>query len=328
MRAVLFRKFGPLDSAAVENVPDPVPAAGELMIDVKAVPVNYVDTVIIAGKYQFKPALPFIPGKGPCGIVVGMGPGVQDWSIGDRVLAMAESGGYAEKACVSAAQCYRLPDGMSFEQGSAISLAYDTAWFGLRERGRIAPGETVLVLGATGAVGSAAIQLAKAMGARAFAAVSSPAKAPSVLASGADAIVDLSVANLRDALRDQVFALTDGKGVDIVLDMLGGDIFDAALRAVAWRGRLVVIGFAAGRIPEVKANYLLVKNMEVSGLQISDYRKRKPEMLRACFDEVFRFFEAGLVKPGQVSPFPIDQYAEALQGLAERRLPGRVVLIP
>jgi NADPH2:quinone reductase len=328
MRAVLFRKFGSLDSATIETVPDPVPAAGELLIEVKVAPVNYVDTVIIAGKYQFNPPLPFIPGKGPVGIVAGMGPGVPGWSIGDRVLAMAESGGYAEQVCAAAAQSYKLPSSMSFEQASTISLAYDTAWFGLRERGRIASGETVLVLGATGAVGGAAIQLAKAMGGRALAAVSSPAKAASLLAAGADGIVDLSVANLRDGVRDQVFAQTGGKGADIVMDMLGGDMFDAALRAVAWRGRLVVIGFAAGRIPEIKANYLLVKNIEVSGLQISDYRKRKPELLRACFDEIFRFFDAGLIKPGPASAFPIDRYAEALQGLAERRLTGRVVLTP
>jgi NADPH:quinone reductase len=328
MRAVVFRKFGALDSAAVEQMPDPLPAAGELLIEVKVAPVNYVDTVVIAGNYQFKPALPFVPGKGPAGSVAGIGVGVQGWSVGDRVLAMAESGGYAEKVCASASQCYRLPEDMSFEHASTISLAYDTAWFGLRERGRIAPGETVLVLGATGAVGNAAIQLGKAMGARVLATISSPAKTSAVLSAGADGIVDLSVANLRDGLREQVLSQTGGNGADIVLDMLGGDIFDAAMRAVAWRGRLVVIGFTAGRIPEVKANYLLVKNIEVSGLQISDYRKRKPEMLRACFDEVFRFFEHGLIRPGDVRAFPLDRYAEALQALAGRRAPGRLVLTP
>ncbi len=328
MRAVVFREFGPLGSGAVETMPEPVPRARELLVEVKAAPVNYVDTVVITGRYQFKPALPFVPGKGPAGVVIGMGDGVEGWSIGDRVLAMVEVGGYAEKVCAPASQCYRLPPSMTFEHASTISLAYDTAWFGLRERGRLAPGETVLVLGATGAVGSAGIQLAKAMGARALAAVSSPEKAPSMLAAGADGIIDLSVANLRESLRDQVFAQTNGQGADVVLDMLGGDIFDAALRAVAWCGRVVVIGFAAGRIPDIKANYLLVKNIEVSGLQISDYRKRKPEMLRACFDEVFRFFEQGCIKAGPVTTFPLERHADALQGLAERRLSGRVVLTP
>ena len=328
MRAVVFHKFGPFDSGAVENLPDPVPATGELLVEIRAAPVNYVDTVVIAGKYQFKPPLPFIPGKGPVGVVAGIGTGVQGWSIGDCVLAMVEVGGYAEKVCAAASQCYRLPRRMSFEHASTISLAYDTAWFGLRERGRLAPGETVLVLGATGAVGSAAVQLTKAMGARALAAVSSPEKAPSMWAAGAVGIVDLSVANLRDGLRDQVLAQTDGRGADVVLDMLGGDIFDAALRAVAWCGRVVVIGFASGRIPEVKANYLLVKNIEVSGLQISDYRKRRPEMLRTCFDEVFRFFDEGRLKSGPITTFPLERYADALQGLADRRLPGRVVLTP
>ena len=149
-----------------------------------------------------------------------------------------------------------------------------------------------------------------------------------MLAAGTDGIVDLSVANLRDGLRDQVFAQTDGRGADVVLDMLGGDIFDAALRAVAWCGRVVVIGFATGRIPEIKANYLLVKNIEVSGLQISDYRKRRPEILRTCFEEVFRFFEQGRIKSGPVTTFPLERHADALLSLAERRAAGRVVLTP
>jgi len=328
MRAVLVRDFGPLDQAKVETVPDPLPGRGDVIVQVKAAPVNFVDTVVIAGKYQFKPPLPFIPGKGPVGIVAALGEGVDDLKIGDRVLAMAETGGYAERVAVAANQCYRLPDGMDFNAAATVSLAFDTAWFGLRERGRIQAGETVLVLGASGAVGLAAVQLAKALGARVLAAVSSKAKGEVALGLGADALIDLSQPDLRESLRQQVFQANDGRGADVVLDMLGGDIFDAALRAIAWRGRLVVIGFAAGRIPEVKANYLLVKNIEISGLQISDYRKRMPALVRQCFEEVFAFFEAGKIKAGPIDVFPLDRYGEALQGLVQRSLKGRAVLIP
>lgn len=328
MRAVVFHQFGPFDGAKIEQVPDPVPGPKDLLVAVKAAPVNYVDTVVIAGKYQFKPPLPFIPGKGPAGIVLDMGAEVHGWEPGDRVLAMAEMGGYAEKTLAAADQCYRLPDAMSFNDAATISLAYDTAWFGLRERGRIVPGETVLVLGATGAVGLAAVQLAKALGARVLAGISSATKSDAAKAAGADALIDLGAADLRDSLREQVHAANGGRGADIVLDMLGGDIFDAALRAMAWRGRLVVIGFATGRIPEVKANYLLVKNIEVSGLQISDYRKRMPGLVRQCFEEIFSLFEAGKITPGKVVAYPLEDCAMALQSLAERRASGRVVLVP
>ena len=328
MRAVLVREFGPLDAAKVEAVPDPVAGPGEVIVQVKAAPVNFVDTVVIAGKYQFKPPLPFIPGKGPAGIVAALGEGVTDLRVGDRVLAMAETGGYAERVVIAAGQCYRLPDAMNFNAAATVSLAFDTAWFGLRERGRLQAGETVLVLGASGAVGLAGVQLAKALGARVLAAVSSPGKGEAALAMGADALIDLSQPDLRESLRQQVNDANDGRGADVVLDMLGGDIFDAALRALAWCGRLVVIGFAAGRIPEVKANYLLVKNIEVSGLQISDYRKRMPGLVRQCFEEVFALFEAGKIKAGEIDAFPLDRYGEALQGLVRRSLKGRAVLIP
>jgi NADPH2:quinone reductase len=217
---------------------------------------------------------------------------------------------------------------MSFVDAAAMALVYDTAWFALRERARLRAGESVLVLGATGGVGLAAIGLAKALGAKVLAGVSNPAKAPLAKTAGADAIVDLSQDNLREALRAQVFANNGGNGVDIVLDPVGGDAFEAALRALAWRGRLVVIGFAAGRIPSVKANYLLVKNIEVSGLQVSDYRKRTPELMAQCMKEIFALFEAGKLKPAPTVTRPLEDFAQALQDVADRRVAGRVVLVP
>jgi NADPH2:quinone reductase len=329
MRAVVVQAFGAPDQAQISAFPRPVPGPGEVLINVHAAPVNYVDLVVISGAYQFLPALPFIPGKGPAGVVAARGPGVSSPHSGDRVLAMAEQGGYAEHVCVKADQCYHLPDSMTFTEAAAMSLAYDTAWFALRERARIGEGETVLVLGASGAVGLAAIQLAKAMGARVLAGVSRPDRAAIVTEAGADAVIDLSTPGIRDALRDQVKAANGGALADIVIDPIGGDAFDGALRALAWCGRLVVIGFAAGRIPSVKANYLLVKNIEVTGLQISDYRKRRPARMAECFQEVFAFYSAGKIRPPQTVALPLDRAAAGLELVRDRKADGRrVVLLP
>jgi len=328
MKAIVVRAFGGPETLAMEDRPDPVPGPGEVLVRVGAVAVNFVDTVVIAGRYQFRPDLPFTPGKGPAGTIAALGSGVTRFKVGDRVLAMAEVGGYAELALAPADQCYALPPAMSFSDAAAMSLAYDTAWFALHERGRLQAGETVLVLGATGAVGFAAVQLAKAAGARVLSGISSMAKADLAREHGADDVIDLGAEGLRDSLRDQVHAATGGGGADVVLDVLGGDIFDAALRAVAWRGRLVVIGFAAGRIPTVKANYLMVKNIEVSGLQISDYRKRKPDMVCRCFEEVFALFEGGRVAAPATRCFGMAEAGEALAALLSRSVRERILLIP
>lgn len=328
MRAAVVREFGPIASHRVCALPDPNPGPGEVRITIKATAVNFVDSLVVTGKYQFRPALPFSPGKLPAGIVSALGPGVTGFKIGDRVLTLAEQGGYAEMVNVDAWQCFRLPASMSFVDAASMALVYDTAWFALRDRARIGEGESVLVLGATGGVGLASIQLAKVLGARVLAGVSSASKATLALAAGADAIIDLAAGNLRDALREQVFAANDGRGVDIVIDPIGGDAFDAALRALAWRGRLVVVGFASGRIPSVKANYLLVKNIEVSGLQVSDYRKRMPHLMARCLEELFAMFEAGKIRPAPTVTYPLDAFAAALQDIVERRAEGRIVLEP
>jgi NADPH2:quinone reductase len=326
MRAVIVREFGSIDMLALGELPTPTPRAGEVLIKVRATAVNFVDLLVIGGKYQFLPERPFAPGKGPAGIVTAIGAGVTNLKIGDRVLAMAESGGYAEMAIAAANQCYRLPESLSFNEAAAMSLAYDTAWFALRERARLQPGDVVLVLGATGGVGYAAVQLAKAMGAKVLAGISSPDKADLARAAGADEVIDLSVDNLKDNLRQQVYEANQGKGADVVIDMLGDDIFDAALRAVAWRGRMVVVGFAAGRIPTIKANYLLVKNIEVSGLQISDYRKKMPEMAAQCFAEIFAFYNEGKLKPAPFTTLPLEEFATGLGMVRDRTARGRVIL--
>jgi NADPH2:quinone reductase len=326
VRAIIVDKFGAPERLRVGDVAEPVPRADEVLVTVYAAPVNYVDLLVIGGTYQFLPPLPFTPGKGPAGVVAALGRNVTSLQVGDRVLAMAEQGGYAEAVTVVANQCYRLPASMSFTEAASLSLVYDTAWFALRERARLEAGETVLVLGASGGVGQAAVQLARAMGARVLAGILRPEREASVRAAGADSVIDLSATDLRDSLRAQVYAVTEERGVDIILDPLGGTIFEAAVRALAWCGRLVVIGFAAGEIPTIRTNYLLLKNIEISGLQISDYRKRRPERVAACFAEIFSLYEQGKVKPATATAFPLVRAGEALTALREQRAAARAVL--
>jgi NADPH:quinone reductase len=328
MRAAVVNEFGPIARHTVGDLPNPQPGVGEVLVTIKATAVNFVDSLVVTGKYQFLPTLPFAPGKLPVGVVSAVDAGVTSLAVGDRVLTMAEQGGYAEQVAIDAKKCFKLPTSMSFVDAASMALAYDTSWFALRERARIAAGESVLVLGSTGGVGLAAVQLAKAMGAKVLAGVSKVSKAPLALEAGADEIIDLSQDNLRDSLRDQVFAKNDGNGVDIVIDPIGGDAFDASIRALAWRGRLVVVGFASGRIPSVKVNYLLVKNIEISGLQVSDYRKRTPDLMTQCVQEIFAMYEAGKLKPAATVTYPLEAFAKALQDVVDRRVSGRIVLLP
>ena len=326
MQAVIVDKPGDIRATRLGNMPAPSPAADEVVVDIRATALNYVDLLVIAGKYQFRSECPFIPGKAPAGVVRATGARVTGLRAGDRVLAMAELGGYAEQVAVAADQCYLLPASMSYRDAAAMALAFDTAWVALRERARIQAGEVALVLGASGAVGHAALQLARALGVRTLAGITRPETAAPALAAGAEAAIDLSVPDLHESLRRQVQAANQGRGVDVILDPLGGDYFAAALRALAWRGRLVVIGFAGGRIPALKANYLLLKNIEVSGLQVSDYRKRMPALMRECFQELFALYQAGKISPAPITRFPLQDYQAALTRLQSREAQGRIIL--
>jgi NADPH2:quinone reductase len=317
VRAVVVHEFG-----------TPEPGPDDVLVDVGAVCANFVDLLVIDGSYQFLPARPFTPGKLPAGTVLKVGANVVRFKPGDRVLTTAEQGGYAEQAVAPAEHTYAIPDSMSFEEAAAIALAFDTAWFALKERARMAAGESVLVLGASGSVGNAALQLVKAFGGRGIAAISSPAREDAVRAAGAEATVDLSVDDIHNDLRRQAYALTDGKGVDIVIDCLGDKYQAAAMRAMAWRGRLVVVGFAAGSIPTIKANYLMVKNIEASGLQVSDYRKRMPAMMRDCFEEIMSLYAQGQIVAPPLSTLPLNSFAEALGQIRDRTARGRLVLLP
>ena len=328
MRAVLVREFGPIENAGLATVPDPVPGPGEVLIAIEAAALNYADLLVIAGQYQFRPALPFIPGKGAAGIVAALRPGVAGFAVGDRVHAWVEEGGWAERVAAPAALCRKLPTAMPFIDAAALALDYATAWFALRDRARCRPGETVLVLGASGAVGFAAVQLAKALGAHVLAGVASADKRDLALQAGADAVIDLARPDLRDSLRAQVHEATGGNGADVVLDPVGGAVFEAAIRALAWRGRLVVIGFASGDIPTIKANYLLLKNIEVSGLQVSEYKKRAPAEVERCFAELFALYTAGEIAPFVMETLPLERFAEGLRQIRDRTVRRKIVLTP
>jgi len=328
MRAVVVDEYGSFEDLPIREAPDPECKPDEILIEVHATAVNYVDLLLIGGRHQARPALPFIPGKGPAGIVREVGAAATGFEVGDRVVAMCEpGGGYAELIAVPAGQCYCLPETMPFAEAACMALVFDTAWLSICERGRYRVGETILVLGASGGVGLAAVQLGKALGAHVLAGISNPEKRDLVEEAGADAVIDLAAPDLRDSLRDQVYAVTDGRGADIVIDPLGDDIFDAALRALAWRGRLIVIGFAAGRIPEIKANYVLVKNIDVCGLQIADYRKRTPDIMAACFEELFALYTEGRIGPLPMATLPMEKFAEALRAVRDRTARGRIVLL-
>jgi NADPH2:quinone reductase len=325
---VIVREHGPVRDQRVETLPDPVPGPGEVLIDARAIGVNYPDMLVIEGKYQVLPPRPFSPGKEVAGVVSAVGSHVKRIKVGERVMAQREYGAYREKVVSPEATCYRLPAAMSFEEGAALGLAYQTSYFALVDRAAYRTGETVLVTGASGGVGLAGVEIAKALGATVIAGVTSAEKGELCKRHGADHVIDLTAPDLRNSLREQVFAAVGKRGVDIVLDNVGGDAFDGALRALAWCGRLVVVGFAAGRIPEVKANYLLVKNIAVIGLQWADYRERDPEWVQRVQAELYRLFEAGKLKPHVSERYPLDRFADALARFVERGVLGKMILTP
>lgn len=326
MRAVVVRAFGDYRQLCEEAFPAPAPGADEVLIDVHAAGVNFPDLLVVAGKYQILPRLPFVPGREVAGIVRAVGSGVTTCKAGDRVLAPVEHGAFAEQAVAPASGTFVIPDAMSLEAAAAFPVVYQTAYVALAERARFLEGETVLVTGAAGGVGLAAVQIAKALGATVLAAVSNAEKGALARANGADHVIDTSVPDLRNALRDQVHAVTDGRGADVVLEQVGGDVFDAALRAVAWSGRIVVVGFAGGRIPEIKANYLLVKNISATGLQISDYRTRMPEWTRRATGRVLEMVARGQVCPRVMGRWPLGEVAQAFDAIRSRSVQGKIVL--
>ena len=326
MRALWLRTLGGPDSLRVEDVPDPAPGPGGVLVAMRAAAVNFPDLLTTEGKYQVRPELPFAPGKEGAGVVAAVGPGVTRFGPGDRVMVQVEHGTFAELAVAPEHECYRIPDAVDFDTAAAIGIAFQTAHFSLVDRGAVRAGETVLVTGASGSVGIAAMQLAKAFGCTVIAGLTTPGKADDALANGADHVIDLSMPNPRDAVRDQVLALTGGKGADVAIEVVGGDVFAGVLRSLAFRGRLVVVGFTSGVIPEVRVNYLLLRNIAVLGVDRSKYRDLAPEWMQRIQDEIFRMCVAGKIRMPIQARFPLEEFRSAFDVIRNRAVRGKVLL--
>ena len=324
MKAVLCKAYGAPEDLVLEEVTEPVPSEGEVLVDVKATALNFPDVLMIAGKYQSQPPFPFSPGGEIAGTVLETGSGVREFAPGDRVFGGVGHGGFAERVAVAARSLQAVPDSMSFVEASGISTTYGTSYYALQQRAALQPGETLLVTGAAGGVGIAAVQLGKAMGARVIAAASSEQKLAVAKDSGADELIDYSDGQLKDKVK----ALTGGKGADVIYDPVGGALFDQCLRCINWYGRILVIGFAAGDIPKAPINLILLKSCQVVGVFYGAWSARAPDENRANFRDILAFHAAGKIKPVVGGVHPLENYAEALNDLAQRRAIGKIVVTP
>jgi len=322
MRAVLCREYGPPESLVLDEVPDPTAGPGQVLLEVHAAAVNFPDVLIIENKYQFKPPLPFSPGGECAGVVRAVGEGVCHLKPGDRVMALTGHGAFAELVTVDARNALPMPPGLDFVTGSALILTYGTTEHALVDRGRLAAGETLLVLGAAGGVGLAAIEIGKALGARVIAAASSSDKLAACRDHGADETIDYQ----REDLRERLKALTGGKGVDVVYDPVGGAWTEAAMRSLAWRGRLLVIGFASGEIPKLPLNLALLKGASIVGVFYGDYVRREPAAAAKALGQLFEWQAAGRIRPHVSARFPLAEAGRAIRELADRRAIGKLVV--
>lgn len=322
MRAVLCKEWGGPEKLLVEDVPAPSLRPNSVRIDVHAAGVNFADLLLVAGQYQEKPAFPFIPGAEAAGLIKEVGPGVSGLKAGDRVMALTGLGAFAQEALVDAPRVLPIPDKMDFITAAAFPVAYGTSHGALDWRARLQPGEWLLVTGAAGGVGLTAVEIGKAMGARVIACARGAEKLAIAQQHGADHIVDYE----REDIRKRVKEITDGHCVDVVYDPVGGDVFDSCLRSIAWGGRIIIIGFAAGRVPQIPANIVLVKNIDVIGFYWGSYQAHNPELLRGSFKQLFRWFEEGKLQPHVSHQLSLDQASQALNLLQQRRSTGKVVL--
>lgn len=322
MKAIVCKAFGPIDDLELEEVADPQARRGQIVIRVEAAGVNYPDGLLVQGLYQMKPDVPFTPGMEVAGIVEAVGEGVTSFAVGDRVVGKGGLGGYAEKVAMPASQCFAMPQGMDGADACALMVAYGTSHHALKQRARLQPGETLVVFGAAGATGIAAIQIGKIMGARVIAVVSSEEKRALAAAAGADEVIGY------DALREDVKRLTGGRGADVCFDVVGGAAFDAASRFMGRGGRLLVIGFASGEIPKLPVNLTLVKEYAVVGVFWGNFTMHEPETYAENMAELFRWYSEGRVKPMIEGRYPLAEAASVLKRVLGRGATGKIVLVP
>ena len=323
MRRMACRDHGDPETLTLErDAPVPEPAPGEVAIDVAAAGLNYADTLMVAGSYQATPELPFAPGLEVAGTVRALGDGVSGLAVGQRVLAILDAGGFAEVAVAQANDVFPIPERMDMATAAGFPITYGTAHGALVWRARLKRGETLLVHGAAGGAGLAAVEVGKALGARVIATAGGPEKTAIAADHGADHTIDYKAQDIRQTVKD----LTDGQGADVVFDPVGGEVFDASMRCIAWCGRIVVIGFASGTVPQPKANHLLVKNVSVMGLYWGSYRGRAPELMRRQFEDLFAWYGSGHLHPLVSKVYPLEDAARALADLKNRKATGKLVL--
>lgn len=324
MRAVVVDRFMSPEALRVREQAEPRVGAGELSIAVRAAGCNFSDLLMLKGEYQVKPPFPFVPGSEVAGVVREAGAGASGFAAGDRVIARCGTGGFAELAVARAEAAVRLPEKVSFEAGAALSTVYPTSYAALVWRAALAPGETVLVHAAAGGVGLAAVQIARALGARVIATAGGTSKCEVARRAGAEVVVDYRA----EDFVPRVLEATDGRGVDVVYDSVGGDTTDRSLRCIAWNGRLLVIGFASGEIPSVKLNRVMLKNISLVGLHWSAYPEREPARVVECFAGLFALIERGAIEPLVSARYPLERAGEALVALGARETVGKIVLVP
>ena len=323
MRAVICHAWGPVESLKVEEVAAPVPAADEVLIDVRATSVNYADSIMVAGKYQTRPPFPFSPGLETAGVVEACGAQVTRFRPGDRVMATLGWGGLAERAVAKESETFAIPDGMSFEEAGAFPIAYISSDVAIRWQGRLEPGETLLVLGAAGGVGLTAVEIGRAMGARVIAGASTAEKLAVAKAHGADDLVNYAT----EKLTERVMALTGDKGADVCFDPVGGELADAALSALGWGGRMLLVGFVGG-VQQIPANRLLVKNRSALGCSLRYYRNQAPDKLRRSVEALLAWYREGRLKPLVSHRLPLERAVEAIKLLTDRKALGKIVVVP
>lgn len=324
MKAILCKTWGLPDTLVVEELPDVVPGAGQVAIDVQAAGVNFPDVLIIQNKYQFKPELPFTPGSELAGVIRAVGDGVTNVKVGDKVLAFVSQGAFAQQIAVPAQLVMPMPPGLDFDTAAAVTLTYGTSHHAVVDRAQLKAGETMLVLGAAGGVGLAAIEIGKALGARVIAAASTDEKLAVCKDHGADATINYSTQDLREAIK----AATDGKGPDVIYDPVGGIYAEPAFRSIGWRGRYLVVGFANGEIPKLPLNLSLLKGASIVGVFWGEFARREPKANLAAMRELMTWMAEGKIRPHISGRYALAETAQALNDMAARKVTGKVVIQP
>jgi NADPH:quinone reductase len=324
MKAVVCKNWGPPETLVVEELPTPVPKAGEVLLDIRAASVNYPDVLMIQKKYQVQPALPFTPGSEVAAVVAALGEGVNNVKVGDRVIAFTGLGGFAEQVVAQAAGLVPIPPGVSDEVAASFTLVYGTSYHAVVDRGELKAGQTMLVLGAAGGVGLAAVEIGKALGAKVIAAASSDEKLAVCKAHGADALINYSTQDLRAAIKEA----TGGAGPDVIYDPVGGIYAEPAFRSIGWRGRYLVVGFANGEIPKLPWNLALLKGASIVGVFWGDFARREPKANVAGMMKMAGWMAEGKIKPLVSARFSLARTADALNLLGSRQATGKVVIVP